>query len=393
MRLLMFDNEFPPLGGGTGIVNYHLLQEMSKREDLWVDLITSSRSKSKYETERFEARITVYKVPVDNKCIHHSTYRELIRYGWRGLLLGGRLLRKGTYDLGFAFAGVPAGVMSYALKAATGLPYLVSLQGPDVPGHEARHKHLYPVLRPLLRNVWLNAGAVTAISQDHQRRAQETTPGLTMPIIHNGVDTNRFHPAEEPRAGPDVALLCVGRLIELKGQQHVLRAVAELRAHCSVPIHLTLVGTGDAEDALRVLARDLGLSDLVTFSGFVPFETIPAVYRQADVFALASDNEGMSLGLLEAMASGLPVVATNVGGTAELVQEGVNGFVVPRSDVPALAAALEALIEDEPMRKRMGQHSRQIAERFTWSAMTQAYLELCQQVASGRHFGKSASRR
>src|SRR5262245_18725637 len=147
MRILMLDNEFPPLGGGTGVVNYYLLEELSHHPDIWVDFITSSRSKHKGEIEHFSPRITIYKVPVDNHNIHHATNVELLRYAWHGLQLSRTLLKRQTYDLSFVFAGVPAGGISYVLKIVFGLPYLISLQGADVPGFETRYNYLYPILK------------------------------------------------------------------------------------------------------------------------------------------------------------------------------------------------------------------------------------------------------
>src|SRR5438105_3194130 len=220
----MLDNEFPPLGGGTGVVNYHLLKELATYQDIWVDLITSSHSRGSYEIEHFSERITIYKVPVNNRNIHHSTNRELLTYAWRGLLLSRRLLKQHRYDLSFAFSSVPAGAINYILKVTRGLPYLVSLQGPDVPGFEARYNYLYPMLKPLLRRIWSHASVVTAISRQHQRLAHQTLPALEIPIIPNGVDIQTFQPTEEPRRGPEVNILCVGRLIERKGQHYLLRA-------------------------------------------------------------------------------------------------------------------------------------------------------------------------
>jgi glycosyltransferase involved in cell wall biosynthesis len=109
---------------------------------------------------------------------------------------------------------------------------------------------------------------------------------------------------------------------------------------------------------------------------------MPAVYRQADIFVLPSQNEGMSIALLEAMASGLPVVVTDTGGTAELVREGVNGHVVSWADVPTLAGVLARLVHDREIRLRMGRESRRIAKRFSWSAVTREYVELCQRIVA-----------
>ena len=381
MRVLMLNNEFPPLGGGTGVVNYHLLKELAHDPEIVVDLVTSSRTRATYEQEQFAARINIYKVPVDNQNIHHSSNSELLRYTWRGLAYCRRLMRANRYDLSFAFAGVPAGAMSYVLHLTSGLPYIVSLQGPDVPGFEARYNYLYPILKPLLRRVWRKAHTVLAISREHRDLALRTLPNLTIPIIYNGVETDLFTPGVE--ASSTLRLLCVGRLIERKGQQHLLRAFAQLRAYPNAPaLSLTLVGTGDNEAALRRLADELQIANAVTFTGFVSREAMPAVYRQADIFVLPSQSEGMSIALLEALSAGLPVVVTATGGTEELVTPGENGLVVAWADVVGLTTALQHLIAAPQLRKAMGAKSRACACSLAWSAITQQFVEVMRRVVA-----------
>ena len=378
----MFDNEFPPLGGGTGVVNYHLLREMAEHPDVTVDLVTSSRSRRTYEREQVSERITLHKVPVDNRNIHHSTNRELVRYGMRGLLLAYRLVKQHRYDVSFAFAGVPAGALSYVLNLTHRLPYVLSLQGPDVPGFEQRYDYLYPFLKPFIRRIWRRAGAVTAISAEQVALARRTMPHLQLVTIPNGVDTDAFSPAER-RAALDVNVVCAARLIERKGQHHLLEALARLHGSCRRPVRVTLVGTGDAEPKLRDLAARLQIAEAVTFQGYVPREAMAQVYQGADIFVLPSQQEGMSIALLEAMASGLPVVVTQTGGTDELVTKGLNGDIVPWADVPALTQALKTLVEDEAARVRMGAESRRRAIRFGWPALAARYLELCTEVMTG----------
>lgn len=377
--MLMFDNEFPPLGGGTGVVNFHLLEELAKRQDVTVDLVTSSRSRTRYETEPFADRITIYKVPVDNRNIHHASNHELLRYTWRGLCLARRLMRQYRYDVSFAFAGVPAGAMSAVLRETHGLPYVLSLQGPDVPWFEARYNYLYPVLTPIIKRIWRRAGIVTAISAEQVALAHRTMPDLELATVPNGVDTNLFAPAGDRPARP-FTIICVARLIERKGQHHLLQAFAQLRAACAEPVRLIFVGTGDAEPQLRALANRLQLGETVHFKGFVPREQMPLVYRDADVFALPSEQEGMSIALLEAMASGLPVIVTETGGTAELVTQGQNGEIVPWADVSGLTGALQRMM-DSNERQRMGQESRRRTVPFGWTSLAARYLELCARVA------------
>ncbi|HAP41134.1 MAG TPA: glycosyltransferase family 4 protein [Nitrospira sp.] len=394
----MFDYEFPPLGGGTGVVNFHLLEEMSRRPDVIVDLVTSSRSRTRHETERFADRITIYKVPVDNQNIHHATNRELLRYSRRGLWQARRLLSQHRYDVSVAFAGVPAGAISLLLRLTHGLPYVLSLQGPDVPWFEARYRSLYPVLTPLIKWIWRRAGAVTAISAEQVALAHRTMPELALVTIPNGVDTRSFVPAGKAPARP-FTIICVARLIERKGQHHLLQAFAQLRASCTEPVALLFVGTGDAEPQLRELAERLKVTDAVTFKGFVPREEMPKMYHGADLFVLPSQHEGMSIALLEAMASGLPVVVTDTGGTAELVTQGENGEIVPWADVPALTASLQRLSNDSRRRTQMGQEGRNRAQQFGWAALATRYLDLCEGLMAssveglGRHAAVRSVRR
>ena len=378
----MFDNEFPPLGGGTGVVNYHLLREMAKRPDVTVDLVTSSRSRRRHEQERFSERITLHKVPVDNRNIHHSTNRELLRYSVRGLRIAYRLVNRHRYDVSFAFAGVPAGALSCALNLTHRLPYVLSLQGPDVPGFEQRYDYLYPILTPFIRRIWRRAAAVTVISAEQAALARRTMPDLQLVTIPNGVDTDVFCPGERT-AAQEIHVVCAARLIERKGQHHLLEALARLQASCRRPVRVTLVGTGDAEPKLRNLAGHLRIAQAITFMGYVPRERMSQVYQAADIFVLPSQQEGMSIALLEAMASGLPVIVTQTGGTDELVTKGLNGDIVSWADVPALTQALKTLVEDEEARIRMGAESRRRAIRFGWPALVARYLDLCSDVMTG----------
>jgi phosphatidyl-myo-inositol dimannoside synthase len=390
VRVLMLDNELRPVGGGTGVVNHYLLEGLADQRDVWVDVVTSARSRKGYETEHFAERITIYRVPVGGGNPHHFSNGELLCYSWRGFVQSLKLLKARDYDMSLAFSGVPAGVISYALERIAGLPYVVSLQGPDVPGFEARYNSLYPFLKPVLRRVWRRAAVVTAISKKHQLLALRTMPSLSIPIVYNGVDAATFYP-RTTRTTAEINILCVGRLIERKSQHHLLRAFARLRASSRRPVRLTLAGTGDEEDSLRRLAAELSLNGDAAFLGLVPHDSMPDVYRGADIFVLPSHSEGMSIALLEALASGLPVVVTNTGGTAELVQESTNGIIVPWADVSALAEALKRLVEDEDTRLRMGLESRRIAKRFGWESLVDNYLGLCRQVAAGQVTAEESS--
>jgi glycosyltransferase involved in cell wall biosynthesis len=256
MRLLMLNNEFPPLGGGTGTVNQAVLEHFSAVADLQIDLVTSSLGRS-FEHESFADRINIHKVPVRNRNIHHSSNRELIEYAARGLRLALGLQRKQSYDLCFAWSAVPAGAIALALRRLKGLRYIVRVCGPDIPGFERRYRAIHSLISPLIRQVWRSADRIVAKSDHEVELIHAVDPRIECLLIPNGVDTNRFKPGKPvPDDGP-LKLLCVGRLIERKGQHHLIEAVKKL-ADRGIDVGLDLVGTGDARAENEAQVASLG---------------------------------------------------------------------------------------------------------------------------------------
>jgi glycosyltransferase involved in cell wall biosynthesis len=379
MRLLMLNNEFPPLGGGTGTVNHALLQQFAQVRDLEIDLVTSSLGR-RAEQERFAERIRIFKVSVDSRNLHHSSNRELLAYAVRTLPVALRLHRAQPYDICFAWSAVPAGVVALALRRLTGLRYLVRVCGPDIPGFERRYGALYPLLTPVICATWHGAVAVVAKCTGEADMILAVDRGIQASIVPNGVEIAAFHQATIPNAGP-LRLLCVARLIERKGQHHLIEVMRRLIAE-GVSVTLDLVGTGDAQKFYQAQVDAAGMAKFVRFVGYVPREEIAAYYTSAHVFVLPSYNEGMSVATLESMAAGLPVVVTRTGGTAELVVDGVNGLTFDWADMETLTTHLRRLALDRALARRMGAASRARAERFSWEAAATRYLQMFDQIVA-----------
>lgn len=161
-------------------------------------------------------------------------------------------------------------------------------------------------------------------------------------------------PADRPVVGT------VANLLPVKNQAMLLRAAARLR-DTGTQLHVVLVGDGPERDALQRLTAELGLADLVTFTGRLPNH--PNLHHMFDISVLCSDSEGMSNSLLEAMAAGRPVVATRVGALADAVVEGENGALVPPGDDAALADALGRLVADPGLAARMGRRAHERARQ------------------------------
>jgi phosphatidylinositol alpha-1,6-mannosyltransferase len=376
MRILMLDNEFPPLGGGMGTTNEALLKKFAALPEMEIDLVTAALGK-KYEEQQFAERIHFFKVPVNNQNLHHSSNRELSSYARQALPLALRLHRKRAYDFCFAWSALPAGMIARIIEWRTGLRYMVWVSGPDIPGFEQRYKALYPFLMPLLKTTWRHAKPLIAKCKQEVEMIHACDPNIPVTTIPNGVDLAIFHPgAPIPTDGP-LQVICVARLIERKGQHHLIQAVERLTSE-GIQVNLNLIGTGDALATLKALAHKLGIESRVNFVGYVPREKIAEYYRAAHVFVLPSYNEGMALAALEAMAAGLPLVLTRTGGTEELVCEGENGFTFEWGDVETLTAHLKKLALIRELARQMGLASRTRAKRFSWEIISSKYLGLYQ---------------
>ena len=178
-------------------------------------------------------------------------------------------------------------------------------------------------------------------------------------VVHCGVDVARFDLVDRAGAGREPEILTVGSVVPRKGQALLVEAVAEL-ARRGVQARLTVVGDGPRLQELRTLAERLGVADRVTFAGAVGQDRIGAYYQRAGLFALPSFAEGVPVVLMEAMATGLPVVASRIAGVPELVEDGVSGLLVEPGSVSSLTGALARLLSDRPEQRRaMGEKGRE----------------------------------
>jgi len=220
--------------------------------------------------------------------------------------------------------------------------------------------------RALVRAALSCADHVVAVSADGRDAVAAALGASRVSYVMNGVDTRAFSPGEEPgeeRVPPRVVY--VGLLSPRKGVLDLLDAARALRAR-GVPMELWLVGGTPDEGAtgeLEVTSRAAGLAELL---GVREHADMPRMYREADLFCLPSWWEAMPLSVLEAMACGLPVVATSVGDIPIEVEAEVTGLLVPVKSPDALADALERLLVDEDLRRRMGRASRErVEQRFS----------------------------
>lgn len=372
----MLNYEFPPIGGGAAKAHLCLLRQYAGAEHLHVDVLTSA-PKPGVVTERFSENITIYKAGLHKKQLHFWRRIEVMEWLVKAGFCYRRLLRENDYDLVHAFFGFPTGWLCY--RSAKKLPYIISLRGSDVPGQHARLQLDYRILGPVFRAIWKKAAALAAPSQGLKDRALRFLPSVPIEVIPNGVELDRFHSAQSSGEPDVLRLLTVGRLSVTKRVEMLIDAV-EILHKDGYKLSFTIAGGGqmEIERKLRNLVLQKELGDIVEFTGRVDSENMPQMYRQSDIFISASMQEGMSNAMLEAMASGLPIIATRCEGVEELIAD--NGIVVEQASGETIAGAIKKLAENRQLCRQMAIAARKQAEQFAWSRTAEEYLALYERV-------------
>lgn len=381
MKLLLINNEFPPIGGGGSTVTKYALRYLVKAGHD-VTLVTSAY-KDLPKREMVEGA-TVIRIPAIRRYRDFCSTWELAIFGVSALVYTWFYTFRQPVDFIQAYFAVPAGWVAWIIKGLRNIPYAVYFGGSDIPGaNPSRYKHVYPFLTPLLKAIWRRAEFRTVCSAELVRLGKKADPNREFIFIPNGVETDRFTPISRP-ANPKVKILFIGRLIERKGFQRVIKALPKVRELARAPFVVEVVGSGAFRARLDEMAQALAVTDLIQYVGTVPYDQLEKSYQFADIFVLTSLYEGMPAVILEAMGCGLPIVASDVGGNNEIVQEGENGFLIPGENSGKLARNLAALINDKELREKMGRRSREMALRYDWATIMGEYNKLYERFDNRR---------
>jgi glycosyltransferase involved in cell wall biosynthesis len=358
------------------------------RRGIEVDVVTAGAepgrgTAARHEVESATGAPRVFRVRTRRRGLHESGFIGAAEYVPAAVPLVRRLLRQHRFDVVHAFFSLPTGLL-LPLARSRAVPTLVSLRGSDVPGYDGSNRALrlaHVVLRPLTRRVWRRADRVVTVCDSLGQLATRTAPGLRYTVIGNGVDLERFRPAAAARPTSDGAITCiaVSRLVARKGLANLLAAWSLLeRGRC----RLEIVGTGPAEAALRAQASELGLDGDVRFMGPLDRDALAARLRQADLFVLTPLAEAFGNAFAEAMASGLPIVGTAIGGILDIVRHGENGLLVAPGDPRAVAAAVRELASQPLWRQEIGIRNRARAESIlSWPHVADQYLDIYRDLA------------
>jgi teichuronic acid biosynthesis glycosyltransferase TuaC len=334
-----------------------------------------------------QARIPAFEEP-DGFPVYHPRYLVTPKVGMgsygRWMSKGARetvlaIHRKNPIDLIDGHYVYPDGTAAVDLGRELGVPVILSARGTDL--------NLYPQfprIRPLIQKNLERCAHLICVCSELKDTAMELgMPEARISVIGNGVDATVFHPGDKAAARKKLNLpadrkifLAVGQLIERKGFHLLIEALAMLERGDAI---LVLVGKGEYHDTLKSLAAKLGLADRVLFPGSQLNRDLPIWYQAADVFALASSREGWPNVVCEALACGLPVVATKIAGIPEIVDGPGLGILVSERSAKALAPAMKASLEKDWDNAAIS--AKGMAR--TWDSVSDQLLPLFRKVLAG----------
>lgn len=376
MKILIFSTAYYPFVGGAEVAIKEITDRLTAQTGLPAqagqsvcdfDLVTARIDKNLPSEERV-GNVMVYRVGFGN-----SFDKFLLPFigCYKGIILD----RKKHYNSAWSMMASQAGIAASFFKILNSEVSLVlTVQEGDEEEHLKRYVGgsdlLYKIfIQPLHRLVFKKADYITAISQDLKKRALRSGASCPIAIIPNGVDIGKYdraNPVEAlVRSEGEKIIITTSRLVEKNGVDDLIKSLP----HLTDNIKLWILGTGPDEGQLHHLAKELNVENRITFFGFVAGDLIPSYLKAADVFVRPSLSEGLGNSFLEAMACGIPVVGTKVGGIPDFLKDGLTGWFCEVKNPQSIAQKIEHIFKLEnrdEVATVADNASRLVRENYNW---------------------------
>lgn len=368
-NILVLNYEFPPLGGGQANANHYLFKEFSKYKDFTFTLITSSSNKYKEEDFSDNIKICYLDIWKNWENLHSQSSKNLLVNALKTYKLFKKLIENQKFDSLMCWS-YPAIWLGYFIKEFYKIPYIVLLRWADVPFYEKKWKNLDKFIFKFLAPIfWRNSKAVIANSKWLRNLALEINKNQKIDVIQNWVDINYFKHNESKKIKDKFIILWVGRLVQRKWFDLLLKSTWKLKN--KKEIEVWLVWDWPEKEKLENLAKKHKIS--LKLYWLINQEKLKELYKQATIFCLPSANEGMSNTLLEAIASWLPVIVTNVWWSEELVKW--NWYIIDVWDKKALKEKIEKLLNNREKVLEFEKKSISISKKLWWSWIAKKFIE------------------
>jgi glycosyltransferase involved in cell wall biosynthesis len=380
MKILVLIHEFPPIGGGGGRVAQDICQVLARQGHEITVLTAHLAGLPKEETVD---GIRVLRLSSFRREAFRADLKAMAGYVLSGLWAGYQLIKRWQPELIHVHFAVPAGALAWALSKLTGVPYLMTIHLGDVPGGvPEKTGRWFRWVMPFTHPIWRDAKRVVAVSAftrqlalEHYRREIE--------VIPNGVDLTLLRPAGI-RVQKVPRIVFAGRLIQQKNPLQIVRTLAALK---DLPWDCVIIGDGLLMSDVQHAIVEYGLGERFTLTGWIAPENVLEWFDRSDILFMPSLSEGMSVVGVQALAKGLAMVVSKIGGFVDIVDDGENGYLVELSDPSRFPAVLRELLSDEARLDRFRRASLKKALRFDRVPIAKRYEQILLEVCSANQAG------
>ncbi len=375
MRILVIVYEFPPVGGGGGVVARDIATGLAKRGHQ-VQVLSSHFNK----LPRQETRngIHIVRVPSARKSPYQASFPSMAAFVLAGSVAGLRLVRRFQPDLIHVHFAVPSGPVAWLLSRWYKVPYVLTVHLGDVPGGvpektDKWFRWIFPFTPP----IWRDAAQVVAVSEHTRQLALRHYP-VNIKVIPNGTNLSEFATLEIRLNQPPL-ILFVGRFVP---QKDPLTFVHTLAAIKNLPWRAQMLGDGPLRPQVEACIYAERLEDRIELLGWVPPEQVIQAFCKADILFMPSLSEGLPVVGVQAIAAGLAIVASRVGGYVDIVDPGYNGYLLSPQDQHGFAQTLQTILSSPEKLLELRQSSRQKARAFDLEKVVEAYESFLQQAVT-----------
>jgi len=373
MRILVLNHEFPPIGGGGGRAAEDICRGLTK----WgheIKVLTAHIKGLPREEER--DGYTIVRLSSLRTQPYKASFLSMAAYVLAGLWTGRRLILSFKPQVIHAHFAVPAGALAWALSRFTGIPYVLTVHLGDVPGGvPEKTGGWFRWIYPFTRSIWRNANRIVAVSEFTRQLALKNY-NVKIQVIPNGVDLSTMQPDlihlnQPPR------IVFAGRFMAQKNPLQVVQSLNQLK---KIQWQCVMIGDGPLMQDVRRAVAESGLEGRFQFTGWIDPQEVLNWFDSSDILFMPSRSEGLPMVGVQALAKGLAIVASHVGGFVDLVDNNKNGYLIRQEDAGEFRTSLLGLLSDSNRLLSFRNASLEKAKYFEINQVVKEYENLFQSV-------------
>jgi glycosyltransferase involved in cell wall biosynthesis len=373
MKILTLIYEFPPIGGGGGRAAYDICKGLVARGHTVTVLTAHLRG---LPFEECKDGIRLVRISSLRRETFGASFVTMLAYVLAGLWAGLRLIRLDRPDIIHTHFAVPSGALAWMLSIFTGIPYILTAHLGDVPGGvPEKTGQWFRWIEPFTTPIWERAKKVIAVSE-HTRQLALQHYSVNIEVIPNGADVKHLAPTKIKVNTPP-RLVFAGRFMPQKNPLVIIQILSQIK---DLDWHCSMLGDGPLLEDVKHEIENMGMSGRFDLPGWVTPDVVLEYFLKSDILFMPSLSEGLPVVGVQALATGLAIVASEIGGFLDLVDNEKNGYLINLQDLPAFARVLHVIISNPKTLLRLREASLEKSHEFDIQKVVDQYQSILKSV-------------